>query len=102
MAAVISRVPHPALRALNFFRRRPSRMAGGTPRRANLLKSATELEGPLERLEERVSFKGLDLPGILTVAFSTHWARRNSSISRSLIRYRSALPFFTLKSGGWR
>ena len=34
------------------------------------------------------------------LAFSTHCSRRNSSISRSLIRYRSARPFFTLKSGG--
>ena len=34
------------------------------------------------------------------LAFSTHCASRNSSISRSLIRYLSALPFFTLKSGG--
>ena len=75
-------------------------MATGIPRRPNLRNSERNSSARLRVSRRACSLSGAVLPGTFTPDFSTQFSRRNSSISRSLMRYRSALPFFTLKSGG--
>ncbi len=70
------------------------------PRRTSLENSARNSSTRLSDSIRASPRSGAALPGTLTLAFSTHCSSRNSSISRSLIRYFSARPFFTLKSGG--
>ena len=60
-------------------------MAAGMPRRQNLPNSVRNSSTRLRVSSRLSSLSGWALPGTLTLAFSTHCARRNSSISRSLI-----------------
>ena len=61
-------------------------MAAGIPRRPNLPNSERNSSARLRVSSSACSLSGAVLPGTLTPAFSTQFSRRNSSISRSLMR----------------
>ena len=100
IASAISAWPIPRLVPRNFVRNSSFSTGPGTPRFVNFVTSVRTSDTARSSSRSGSPVTGVLVPGTFTPAVSTQVVRKNSSNSRSDIRYFSTFPFLTLKSGG--